>query len=84
MDIKNYHLLKVQYFGPTDHKGQRLKVYSLRFLQGVTLPWDYSYNNGLEIAIDYLKENGFHIIGTAEGGTKTDYIIVDTFEPLKS
>jgi hypothetical protein len=41
----------------------------------------------LSVAVQYLKDKGFSFVGIGEGKHRTsqdcDYIISDTFEPLK-
>ena len=80
--VKNFHVLRVTYLGPTNCKGSRVKITSDRFEQSKTLDYDYHFNNTLEIAEDWLKKNGYNITGHAEG-KDCYYVITDTFQPLK-
>lgn len=76
--MKNVHLLKVKYLGPTTFKGSRVKIISERFKQSIILNYDYRFNSEIEIAINYLELNGFEVIG------KNDkYIVSSTFKGLK-
>lgn len=82
-DMKNYHVLKVAYLGPTNFKGSRVKITSERFEQSKTISWNYSFNSSYDIAADWLKNNGFDLLGIAEG-KDCYYIISETFKPLKN
>lgn len=80
--MKNLHLFKIKYLGPTNFRGSRVRITSERFKESVTIPYDHSANDSVEIAANYLKTAGFEIIGRAEGGI-TDYLISTTFHKLK-
>lgn len=81
--MKNYHVIKVKYMGPTNFKGSRIRLTSDRFKQSVTIPYNYDFSTSYEMAECWLMEKGFNIVGLAE--TIEGYIIItDTFEPLKS
>jgi hypothetical protein len=80
--MKNLHLLKIKYLGPTNFRGSRIRIKSERFNQSITVSWDYSANSSAEIAINHLQKLGFEFIGQAEGGI-TDYLISTTFKKLK-
>jgi len=80
--MENLHVLRIQYHGPTNHRGSRVSIISDRFEQRVTIPYDYKYNHSMDIAAAYLKEQGYNVIGIAEGKDH-DYVITDTFQPLK-
>ena len=84
--MNNYHLIEARYMGPTNTRGSRVKLVSDRFKESVTIPYDYSFNNTREIAIDYLEKQGHNVIGSGE--VRGHYVIVvsDTdgmFKPLK-
>jgi hypothetical protein len=81
--MKNYHILKIKYYGPTNVSGSRVGIISERFNERVTISYDYSMNNSYEMAEKHLKQIGFNIIGVAEG-KNCYYLISDTFKPLKS
>lgn len=80
----NYHVIVVKYLGATNTKPSRYKLISERFKQSVICSYgaDQSFNSSLEYAADKLKNMGFVIIGQAEG-KDCDYLISNTFEPLK-
>ncbi len=77
----NYNIIEVVYLGATNNKGSRVKMYSPRFETSKTIPFNYSLNSIDEMAIEYLKNNGFEIIG--QGETKKGFaIITSTFKAL--
>jgi hypothetical protein len=81
--MKNFHIIKVKYLGPTNTKGSRVKMVSERFVSSKTISYDYKFNSAVDMAADWLTNTGFNIIGQAEG-TDCGYIITDTFEELKA
>ena len=80
--MQNLHVLRVQYHGPTDHRGSRVSIISDRFEQRVTIPYDHAYRHTIDIAAAYLQEHGYNVIAQAEGPA-WDYLITDTFKALK-
>lgn len=82
--VKNYHILKVKYIGPTNSRGSRVKITSDRFQQSVTMNYDNAYNTATDIAAAWLLRNGFTVVGKGEGPSDGhNYIITSTFKPLK-
>ena len=80
--MNNLHLIEVTYLGPTNTKGARVKLYSHRFAQSVTIAYDYAARGICEMADAWLRERGFVVVGVAE--MKKGYALLsDTFEPLK-
>lgn len=80
--LKNYHAFEVTYLRPTNSRGSRVKIKSLRFDQAVIIPYDYCFSNTFEIAQAWLTSQGFELIGKAEA--KNSYLIISiTFKPLK-
>ena len=80
--MKNYHILKVNYLGPTETRGSRIKISSERFNCSVQIPYNYAFNNALDGACEWLRLGNWDIIGTGEGKGHS-YIITDTFKALK-
>jgi len=81
--IPNYHILIVKYVGQTNTQPARISIKSERFKQSVIIPFDADYGkDSCEIAEYWLQQNGFVIIGHAEG-KDCYYIITDTFQKLK-
>jgi hypothetical protein len=81
--MKNHHIIRVKYYGATNTNGSRVGIISDRFRERVTIPYDYSFNTSYEIAVNWLKNNGFNVIGIGEG-LDCSYVITDTFKPLKA
>lgn len=79
--LPNYHVLTVKYRGATNSNSGAVLIRSDRFKQTKSLDYNYEFNTSLEIAQDYLLNNGFSLIGQAEG-KDCYYIITTTFEPL--
>jgi len=81
MKTTNYHVISVKYLGPTNFSGSRVKLTSKRFEKSRIISYDYSLNGTLEIAEEFLTQEGFNIIGHAEFGDM--YLIIsDTFKSL--
>lgn len=74
MEYKNFHLIEARYLGATNTRGSRIKLVSSRFEQSKTIPYNYSFNNARDIAIDYLKQNGHNVVGSGE--VNGNYVIV--------
>ena len=82
MNIPNYHSIECRYHPPAEVKGSRVSLTSSRFKQRVYIPCDHALTNITDMAINWLKENGFLVAGTAE--SKLGYLIItDTFKRLK-
>lgn len=72
----NYHAIRVSYLGPTNSRGSRMKLTSLRFNDSLMLSYDYSFNQGRDQAINFLQLNGFEVIGSCYDEIKQDSIII--------
>ena len=53
--MKHLHLIKVKYLSATDHKGARVRITSTRHNKSKIIPFDFRFNNALEVAKDYLE-----------------------------
>jgi hypothetical protein len=80
--LQNHHILIVKYIGQTNYTPSRVKIISERFKVSKTIEYDHEFNNTLDIAEDWLKKNGFELVGCGEGKGHY-YIITSTFKPLK-
>ena len=80
--MENFHIIKVKYLGANESRGPRVKLESERFKQSILTDYDYNFANTYEIAENWLKANGFELLGKAEG-KDCYYIISTTFKPLK-
>lgn len=83
--MKNYHLIRVKYLGPTDTRGSRIKISSYRFAEegSVTLGYDHDIGDIAEQAEKYLTERGFEIVGRCEYSAGSHGLISTTFKELK-
>jgi hypothetical protein len=80
--MKNYHAVMVKYLGATNTKGSRVKLTSDRFGQSVVINYDYNMSDIADMAVVWLADHGFDVIGHAE--TKNGYVIFSgTFKPLR-
>ena len=79
--MENFNLIAVKYLPATNTRGSRVSMFSPRFKKRKTIAYDYQKNSTAEIAQEYLKENGFNIVGVGEFNA-TDIIISDTFKSL--
>lgn len=78
---QHFHAISVKYIGPTDTKGDRVKLASYRFKSSLTLSRDQE-TNVLAQACDKLRSLGFVLVGTAE--TKEGWIVItSTFHGFK-
>lgn len=80
--MKNFHLIHVKYHGATNTRGSRVSLYSERFKERVTIPYDYALNGIDDMAEKYLLARGFEIVGQGEAMSGAT-IITNTFEPIK-
>ena len=81
--MRNAHLIEATYVPPSNTRGARVKLKSIRFGDAITLSYDYAIGNIREQATKYLKAAGYDLI--CFGETEKGYIIAsDTFESLKS
>lgn len=72
----NFHIIRVTYLGPTNSRGSRMKLTSLRFLDTLILPYDYSYNQGKDQAINFLQINNFDVIGSGYDENRGDTLVI--------
>ena len=87
-DLPQMHFrgIKVKYFGATNTKGSRVRLYDTRHDKTLFLSYNYKYSNIRDIAYDYLIKQGFEIIGFTWDEKESCYnILTSDFEtPLKS
>lgn len=80
--LKNYHILKISFVGPTAIRGSRVRISSDRFECAKMIPFNHSISGGTcAIAEQWLKKNGFRLTGKGEG-KNCYFIITSTFKPL--
>lgn len=83
--LTNFHILTIKCLGATNTQPWRVKIISDRFKQSQII--SFTNNPGassptIDSAKEWLKNNGFELIGMGEG-KDCYYIISSTFEPLK-
>ena len=82
--IENFHIIKAIALPATNHKGTRVKLFSQRFKQSVTIPATYGTKDA---AIAWLKSNGHKVIGQDCTHPDYDLFICEgenfSFKPLK-
>lgn len=82
VDSTHLHLIRVDYVGPTNTRGSRVKLTSLRFPKSTySTGFDSVYNSTLDQADDILKGMGYTV--AAHGELPRGFIVgVRQFEPL--
>jgi hypothetical protein len=83
MTHPNFHILIIKYVGQTNFLPSRVKIISERFKTSKTIEYNHDFNNTLDIAEDWLTNNGFQIIGHGEGKGHY-YVITSTFKSPNS
>jgi hypothetical protein len=83
---QNLHLIEVKYLGPSNTRGSKVKLTSLRFPgDSLTVSYSYRFHNILDEGLDILKAGGFKVVGYGYDEKKKVYIIASsTFEPIKT
>lgn len=69
--IQNLHMVEAVYMPATNTKGTRVKLVSHRFKEKVFIAWDYSLDDVLCQAEEYLIKRGHKVCGHCE--TKDGY-----------
>ena len=64
--MDNLHLIEVNYYGPTNHQGSRVRLKSHRFKHSIFLSYDYSIGDILAQAEEYLSSHGHHVAAHCE------------------
>ena len=80
--MANFHIIKCSYSGATNFRGSRVVLKSERFESSISLPYDHSMRDSIDIGIKYLKEQGFKISGYGEASNGY-YIVSTTFKDIK-
>lgn len=87
-ELQALHLIDIKFISPTNLHGARVKISDIRFDESVTIPYDYAFNQALDVALDWIKNNTT-LKPYAYGTTKDNYFIVikpvdHQFKSLKS
>jgi hypothetical protein len=82
-EIPYFRAFKIKYFGATNTKGSRIKIIDIHRSEKQEvfkfISWDYSKNNGWEIATEYLNKIGIKVLYRCASG-KEDFLLTDSFE----
>jgi len=82
--MKNFHLIEAKYIGPSNVRGSKVKITSLRFGSSITESYDYGYGSTKDQAEQTLKNLGFKPVGVGYDEKKGVYIFCsEIFEDLK-
>ncbi len=77
----NLHAIVCKYHGPTNTRGSRVSLYSERFKERISAPFDYSARDIIDQGRAMLARTGHNVVAVAE--TREGYILLsDTFAPL--
>ena len=79
--VKNYRLIKLKFFGATNHRGFRVKLIEdfRNKVFSVTLERDYNYDSSTDQAYGWLKIKGFKVVGMARSSDEFDYFFCDNW-----
>ncbi len=83
--MTNYHILIIKTLPATNTNPAKVRIYSERFKEGKTIPFTNevaSISPTLETAENWLRKNGFELVGHAEGKDHY-YVISSTFKTPK-
>ena len=78
METKNLRIIKVKFYGPTNNRGSRFRIYD-DFRKSKYYDYDYEFNSILDQVVSILVGKGFNIIGTSDAYNDVSYIVTDTF-----
>jgi hypothetical protein len=84
--MKNFHIFQISLVPMTDKFPPRIRIKSQRFKQSIIIPFQNEPGGDTHIVANaaiYLERMGFTLIGKGEGNDDYDYIVTDTFKPLK-
>jgi transposase len=82
--MKNFHLIEAKFMGPSNSRGSKVKITSLRFGSSITESYDYQFGSTKDQAEQTLKNLGFKPVGVGYDEKKQVYIFCsEIFEDLK-
>jgi hypothetical protein len=84
---KNFHVLRIVYLPQTQKLLGRFKICSDRFKQSIVIDIDtigdeYPQCSAIMGIAHILEKQGYNVLGMGNGNG-CNYLITDTFEPLK-
>lgn len=59
----NTRTIHFKYFGPSNLRGSRIKLQDKWFGESKTIAFDYTFSSSYEIAISWLLNQGWSVIG---------------------
>ncbi len=65
--MKNLNTVEVKFLAPTNTRGARIKITSLRFNSSVIINYDYTMSNIYDMAAVYLASQGITSDFVSEG-----------------
>lgn len=82
--MKNFHLIEAKYLGPSNTRGSKVKITSLRFNSSITESYSYQFGSTKDQAAETLKNLGFKPVGVGYDEKKGVYIFCsEVFEDIK-
>ena len=78
--MKAFRAFEVKYIGATNTKGSRVRITDYRFNESVTIPYDYTYSDSVDIAIMFLRLKGIEICGQSEHSKIAGLLFTENFE----
>jgi len=61
--ISNTRTLNFKFLPATSYRGSRVKIHDKWFKKSIIIPTDGLYNSACEIALAYLIDNGWSVMG---------------------
>lgn len=69
----------VKYFGPTDHKGSRVRLEVPDLYRKITLPYDYALGSSQKTALKWCHEHKIDVVFTCDGNRNEMIFVVNPF-----
>ena len=74
-------MLEISYIAPTSTKNSRVKIYDTRFNQTKIIPFNYEFDNEIDMVKNVLNCNSVAKSWNEKNGKY--YLLIDDFKPLK-
>lgn len=78
--MKRFRCFNVSYVGPTQKRGARVKIYDNILKKTKFLNFNHKFFAAEEQAIDYLKNQGFLVLGLEK--IKNEFVIICEWKEL--
>ena len=76
---EHVRVFEVRYIGATDYKPSRVSIYDTRNKVRKYIPYNYKFDNIMEIAENYLVKKGFILDSFCSLNEKVDLIMTKDF-----